>query len=86
LRSINWLCTTGKQASPGAYAQMDGGSLHQLALNTFIDSACLKVNYSKSNMFPINIAQERLLHLAATFNCQVGAFPFTCLGLAPQYE
>jgi hypothetical protein len=50
-------------------------------LNTFADSIGLKVNYSKSNMFPINLSQERLQHLAATFNCQVGAFPFTYLGL-----
>jgi hypothetical protein len=50
-------------------------------LNTFADSTCLKVNYSKSNIFPINLSQERLNHLAGTFNCQVGAFLFTYLGL-----
>jgi hypothetical protein len=50
-------------------------------LNTFADSTCLKVNYSKSNKFPINLSQERLHHLAATFNCQEGAFLFTYLGL-----
>jgi hypothetical protein len=50
-------------------------------LNTYVDSTCLKVNYPKSNMFPMNISQERLAHLAAIFNCQVGAFPFTYLGL-----
>jgi hypothetical protein len=50
-------------------------------LNTFVASTCLKVNYSNSNMFPINVSQERLHHLAATFNCQVGSFPFTYLGL-----
>jgi hypothetical protein len=32
-------------------------------------------------MFPINVSQERLHHLAATFNCQVGSFPFNYLGL-----
>jgi hypothetical protein len=51
-------------------------------INTFVDSTGLKVNYSKSNMFPINVSQERLVHLAATFNCQVGVFPFTYLGLS----
>jgi hypothetical protein len=50
-------------------------------LYTFADFTCLKVNYSMSNMFPVNISQERLQHLAATFNCQVGAFSFTYLGL-----
>jgi hypothetical protein len=54
-------------------------------LNSFVASTGLKVNYSKSNMFPINVSQERLQHLAATFNCQVGAFSFTYLGL-PKYE
>jgi hypothetical protein len=50
-------------------------------LYTFANYIGLKVNYSKSNMFPINISQERLQHLAATFNCQVGAFSFTYLRL-----
>jgi hypothetical protein len=53
-------------------------------LNSFVASTGLKVNYSKSNMFPINVSQERLQHLAATFNCQVGAFPsliLACLSM-----
>jgi hypothetical protein len=32
-------------------------------------------------MYPINITQERLSHLAATFGCDVGSMPFTYLGL-----
>jgi hypothetical protein len=32
-------------------------------------------------MMPINISQERLAHLAATFQCQEGSLPFTYLGL-----
>jgi hypothetical protein len=51
-------------------------------LNTYADSSGLKVNYSKSVMVPINISQERLQHLAATFNCQAGSLPFTYLGLS----
>jgi hypothetical protein len=50
-------------------------------LNTFAASTDLKVNYAKSNMFPINVSQERLQYLVATFNCQLGSFPFTNLGL-----
>jgi hypothetical protein len=50
-------------------------------LNTFADSTGLKVNYSKSNMFPINLSPERLNHFAATFNCQASSLPFTYLGL-----
>jgi hypothetical protein len=50
-------------------------------LNTFAASTRLKVNYAKSNMVPINVPPDRLKHLAATFNCRVGVFPFTYLGL-----
>jgi hypothetical protein len=51
-------------------------------LHSFALSTGLKVNYSKSNMFPINIDQERLCHFANTICCQTGSFPFTYLGLA----
>jgi hypothetical protein len=50
-------------------------------LNTFAGSTCLKVNYSKSSMYPINVEPRKLQHLAATFQCQVGSLPFTYLGL-----
>jgi hypothetical protein len=30
---------------------------------------------------PINITQERLIHLSATFHCQAGSLPFTYVGL-----
>jgi hypothetical protein len=50
-------------------------------LNNFAESIGLKVNYSKSYIYPINISQERLAHLATTFNCQMGPMPFTYLGL-----
>jgi hypothetical protein len=46
-------------------------------LNTFTDSTGLKVNYSESCIYHINLAQERLVHLAATFNCQMRCMPFT---------
>jgi hypothetical protein len=39
------------------------------------------VNYSKSSMFPINIFEDRLNHLASTFQCKAGEFPITYLGL-----
>jgi hypothetical protein len=40
-------------------------------LNTFANSTGLKVNYAKSNMYHINISQEKLQHLATP----VGNFP-----------
>jgi hypothetical protein len=50
-------------------------------LHTFAESTGLRVNYTKSSLFPINLSQERLEHLAATFQCQAGSMPFTYLGL-----
>jgi hypothetical protein len=38
------------------------------------------VNYSTSNMYPINLSAERLNHLATTFQCKVGYLPFRYLG------
>jgi len=32
-------------------------------------------------MVPINLSNEKLSHLARTFGCQIGSFPFTYLGL-----
>lgn len=50
-------------------------------LHSFWESTWLKVNYSKSVMVPINIQEDRLQHLAGTFNCDKGSLPFTYLGL-----
>jgi hypothetical protein len=50
-------------------------------LHTFGESTGLRVNYSKSVMVPINIDQEKLSHVARTFNCVTGSLPFTYLGL-----
>jgi hypothetical protein len=51
-------------------------------LNTFADCIGLKVNYSKSSIYPININQEKFDLLAATFHYQTGTLPFTYLGLS----
>jgi hypothetical protein len=50
-------------------------------LNTFDDSTCLKVNYSKSSMMSINLDSDILHRLASTFNCEDGSVSFTYLGL-----
>jgi hypothetical protein len=50
-------------------------------LHSFAESTGLKVNYNKSNMFPIIMDEERLTHFTSTLNCQKGSFPFTYLGL-----
>ena len=48
---------------------------------TFSDSTGLKINFSISMMVPINLNNEKLDHLARTFGCQTGSFPFTYLEL-----
>ena len=50
-------------------------------LNTFAASTGLKVIFSKSMMVPINLSEEKLKHLSATFGCSTGSLPFTYLGL-----
>ena len=50
-------------------------------LNSFADSTGLKVNFSKSMLIPINISEDKVNHLARTFGCVVGSWPFTYLGL-----
>jgi hypothetical protein len=50
-------------------------------LSSFSDSTGLKVNYSKSQMLPINVSHDRMEILDNTFGCQIGSLPFTYLGL-----
>ena len=50
-------------------------------LNTFAAATSLKVNYGKSIMVPITIAEERVDIFTTTLQCSRGHFPFTYLGL-----
>jgi hypothetical protein len=50
-------------------------------LNSFVDSTGLHVNYHKSNIYPINVSDQKLAILANTFHRKVGTMPFTYLGL-----
>jgi hypothetical protein len=50
-------------------------------LRTFGATTGLRVNYAKSNLIPINI-QESIVHVFTNApQCQLGALPFTYLGL-----
>jgi len=63
---------------------MEGDArLHFLksVLQSFSESTSLKVNYNKSMTLPINIPPEKFNHLANTFRCSKGTFPFTYLEL-----
>jgi hypothetical protein len=50
-------------------------------LNSFAESTCLHVNYHKSNIYPINVLDQKMEILANTFHCKIGSMPFTYLGL-----
>jgi hypothetical protein len=50
-------------------------------LEKFAKATGLRVNYSKSCLIPINVADDKLQSLANTFGCTVGQLPFTYLGL-----
>ena len=49
-------------------------------LDDFSISLGLKVNYSKSDMYPIIVSEARM-QLTKAFNCQLGTFLFTYMGL-----
>lgn len=65
------------------FMKADGRELFVLKglLSSFASSTGLKINYSKSSLVPINMTEEKALHLARTFGCVVGQLPFTYLGL-----
>jgi hypothetical protein len=50
-------------------------------LNSFAESTGLHVNYNKSNIYPINVSEQKMTVLANTFHCKVGSLPFMYLGL-----
>jgi hypothetical protein len=50
-------------------------------LNSFANLTALKVNYTKSNIYPINVSDEKMEILSRAFNCQIGRYPFPYLGL-----
>jgi hypothetical protein len=50
-------------------------------LQTFASSTGLKVNFNKSFLVPINVAEEEWTSLTYALGCQLGSLPFTYLGL-----
>jgi hypothetical protein len=47
-------------------------------LNAFADSTGMRVNFNnKSNIYPINVDQEKMEVLSQTFGCNIGTYPFT---------
>ncbi|XP_066354452.1 uncharacterized protein [Miscanthus floridulus] len=50
-------------------------------LHSFAESTGLRVNYRKSQMYSINVPQDKMIRLANTFGCDIGSMPFTYLGL-----
>jgi hypothetical protein len=62
---------------------MDSAQLLTLkeVLHKFSLSTGLKINYSKSQIVPVNISDDLITDLAAEFGCQIGTMSFTYLGL-----
>jgi hypothetical protein len=50
-------------------------------MNSFSTSIGLHVNYKKSNIYPINVSDEKMDMLARTFSYNIESFPFTYMGL-----
>ena len=50
-------------------------------LQNFSTFTCLKVNFAKSMLLPINLEEDGTAQLAQLFGCVVGTLPFTYLGL-----
>jgi hypothetical protein len=50
-------------------------------LEKYSKSTGLRINYSKSQLVPINVPDDLVTLLAEDFGCQVGTMPFTYLGL-----
>jgi len=50
-------------------------------LRSFSHFSGLHVNFGKSFSVPINLTNEKAIHLARTFGCSIGTMPFTYLGL-----
>jgi hypothetical protein len=53
----------------------------QTILQDFGNVSGLRVNYSKSNLIPINITPDRVAAFTSALQCQEGSLPFTYLGL-----
>ena len=51
-------------------------------LRSFSHFSGLHVNFGKSFSVPINLTNEKAIHLARNFGCSIGAMPFTYLGLS----
>ena len=63
--------------------QADANQLAHLKviLDDFATLTGLKVNFSKSSMYSINVPEAIMVSLAAVLSCQIGTMPFTYLGL-----
>jgi hypothetical protein len=71
---IMFLRTFGRRRPPTL-------SFVKAMLNSFAKPTGLHVNYHNSNIYPINVSDQKMEILANTFHCKVGSMPFTYLGL-----
>lgn len=47
----------------------------------FAQPTGLKVNFSKSSLYPLNLSEEKASLMASLLGCTIGSLPFTYLGL-----
>lgn len=62
-------------------ADVDQVTFLKQLLHDFACPSGLKVNFSKSFLIPMNIEQSEAQDLVDALSCQIGAMPFTYLGL-----
>jgi hypothetical protein len=57
-----------------------------LGLKGLVVVVVMRINYSKSELTPINLDEEETQGYTKIFCCKIGKFPFTYLGVPLHYE
>jgi hypothetical protein len=52
----------------------------------FEQLSCMKINYNKSDMVPVNLEEDEIQVYGKIFCCKLGSFPFKYLGVPLHHE
>lgn len=55
-------------------------------LSCFEMMSGMRINYSKSELVPMNLEDHVVANISDIFGCLVGAFPIRCLGVSLHYQ
>jgi hypothetical protein len=55
-------------------------------LSRFEMMSGMRINYSKSELVPMNLEDHVVANISDIFGCPVGAFPIRCLGVSLHYQ